>query len=128
LAKIVPKPNGNTALYRTIVAGYKYMKQTYKPDMMNSILLLTDGMNDEGSPGAGPTLKATLATLAKLSDPQRPIQVIMIGFGKGVDPKELNAIAGVTQGGAYVAYTPQQVQDIFLQAISKRICAPKCSN
>ncbi|HXA63221.1 MAG TPA: substrate-binding domain-containing protein, partial [Streptosporangiaceae bacterium] len=41
LAKIVPKPNGNTALYRTIVAGYKYMKQTYKPDMMNSILLLT---------------------------------------------------------------------------------------
>jgi hypothetical protein len=125
LAKVKPIPTGNTGLYATILAAFKHLKATYKPDMINSMLLLTDGKNDD--PG-GITKQQVLAALTKEYDPKHPVQVILLGFGKGVDARDLRDIAAVTHGGAYVAFTPAQVQKIFLEAISRRICTPTCTS
>ena len=51
---------------------------------------------------------------------------IMIGFGKGVDRTQLDQVAQVTDGAVYIANTPAEVQKIFLEAISRRVCAPTC--
>ncbi|MGH3243874.1 MAG: substrate-binding domain-containing protein, partial [Spirillospora sp.] len=118
LQQMKPKPNGDTGLYRTMLAAYETMNKSYKPEFGNSILLLTDGKNDD--PG-GPALQQTLQRLKQMQDANKPIQVNMIGFGKGVDRGELEQIAQVTNGSVQIAMTPQEIQKIFLQMLSRRI-------
>lgn len=50
----------------------------------------------------------------------------MLGYGPGVDVQELRRIARLTNGDACVAQTPGQIQGIFLDAISRRVCEPGC--
>ncbi|MBC6463741.1 VWA domain-containing protein, partial [Actinomadura sp. HBU206391] len=123
LAGLRPKPNGDTGLYDSLLAAFRKMKTTYKPEMINSLLLLTDGKNDDAN---GISLSELRATLKKEFDPNRPVQVIMIGFGKGVDRNELDQIAKETRGSVHIANTPEEIQKIFLAAMSRRVCAPKC--
>ncbi|WP_173095914.1 substrate-binding domain-containing protein [Actinomadura verrucosospora] len=118
LNQMKPKPTGDTGLYRTMLDAYKLMNKTYKPEFGNSILLLTDGQNDDPD---GPTLDQTLSELRRLKDPNKPIQVNMIGFGKGVDKGELEKIAAATDGNVQVAMTPQEISKIFLKMLSRRI-------
>ncbi|TDD62939.1 VWA domain-containing protein [Actinomadura darangshiensis] len=118
LNQMKPKPNGDTGLYRTMLAAYKKMNETYKPEFGNSILLLTDGKNDDDG---GPSLADTLKQLKGMQDPNKPIQVNMIGFGKGVDRGELEQIAAATNGNVQVAQTPQEISKIFLKMLSRRI-------
>lgn len=53
-------------------------------------------------------------------DPQRPIQVIVIGIGDDIGSAELQQIIGVTGGQLFVTADPAKIGDIFLQAISTR--------
>ncbi|MGI5164784.1 substrate-binding and VWA domain-containing protein [Spirillospora sp. CA-253888] len=114
-----PKKDGNTGLFETLTAAYEHMTETYKPEFGNTVLLLTDGKGND-DPG-GPSLAATLKKLKRTGDPNRPVQVVMIGIGKNVDTRELKEIAKVTPGSVYVAETPEQISRIFLQALSRRI-------
>jgi von Willebrand factor type A domain len=118
LQQMRPKPGGDTGLYDSLLAGYAYMKRTYKPEFGNSLLLLTDGANDDRG---GPTLPRTLARLRAEIDPNRPVQVNMIGFGKGVNPSELRTIAQATNGSVQIARTPQEISQIFLRMLSRRL-------
>jgi hypothetical protein len=113
-----PVPTGDTGLYDSVLAAYKMMSDTYKPEFGTSIVLLTDGKNDDAN---GPSLKATLNRLKQMRDPNKPIQVNMIGFGPGVDRNELEQIARLTGGATAVAQTPQDISKIFLQMLSRRI-------
>ncbi|QKW36509.1 VWA domain-containing protein [Actinomadura sp. NAK00032] len=122
-ARIRVKPHGDTGLYETVMAAFDYMKRTYKPEYVNSVLLWTDGRNED--PG-GPSLEETLDHMRREYDPERPVQVNMLGYGRGVDVDELRRIARVTHGDAYVAETPGQIQGIFLKAVSRRVCEPDC--
>src|SRR5690606_5208831 len=38
---------GDTGLYDTILAGVKHMKEGYIPGMVNSMVIITDGRNDD---------------------------------------------------------------------------------
>ncbi|QFG24689.1 substrate-binding domain-containing protein [Actinomadura sp. WMMB 499] len=118
LSKMRPNPTGDTALYRTMLDAYKKMSDSFKPEFGNSILLLTDGKNDDAE---GPSLEETLTQLKEMRDPNKPIQVNMIGFGPGVDRNELEQIGEATGGGVAVAQTPQDIQKIFLQMLSRRM-------
>lgn len=122
-ARIRVKPHGDTGLYETVMAAFDYMKRTYKPEYVNSVLLWTDGRNEDPD---GPSLKETLEHMRREYDPERPVQVNMLGYGRDVDVNELRQIAQVTHGDAYVADTPGQIQAIFLKAVSRRVCEPDC--
>ncbi|NYD44128.1 hypothetical protein BJY14_000111 [Actinomadura luteofluorescens] len=122
-ARIRVKPHGDTGLYDTVMAAFDYMKRTYKPEYVNSVLLWTDGRNEDPH---GPSLEETLDHMRREYDPERPVQVNMLGYGSDVDVNELRRIAQVTHGDAYVAETPGQIQAIFLEAVSRRVCEPGC--
>ncbi|MFI0352981.1 substrate-binding domain-containing protein [Actinomadura sp. 9N407] len=119
LGAVRPKPTGDTGLFETLTAAYREMTKTYKPEFGNTVLLFTDGKGND-DPG-GPSLGETLAELREITDPERPVQIIMIGVGRDVDTRELRRIAGATPGGVYVAESPDQIVKIFLQALSNRI-------
>ncbi|WP_189080953.1 substrate-binding domain-containing protein [Mangrovihabitans endophyticus] len=118
ITKIVPKRDGDTGLYDTALAAYKRVQDDWEPGRVNSVLLFTDGKN-ENEDGIS---RATLVDeLKKLNDPNRPVRMVIIGIGGEVDRSELEAITGATSdGGVFIAEDPARIGEIFLEAIASR--------
>jgi hypothetical protein len=123
-ARIRPKPNGDTGLNDSVLAAYRTVKKGYEADKYNFVIVFTDGKNDD--PGGGISDNQLIATLKREFDPNNPVQIIMIGFGGGVDRAAMERMAEVTNGLAFVAEKPQDVARFFLEAIARRVCTPKC--
>jgi Ca-activated chloride channel family protein len=120
--EIVPKKGGATGLYDTALAAYKNVQDTWEAGRVNSVLLFTDGKNEDQS---GLTQQQLVAELTKLKDPKRPVRMIVIGIGNEVDRGELEAITAATGGGVFTAEDPAKIGEIFLQAISSRTSSTK---
>ncbi|MDG4795927.1 substrate-binding domain-containing protein [Micromonospora sp. WMMD1082] len=113
----VVSSSGDTGLYDTLLAAYKDVQQNWEPGKVNSIVLFTDGKNEDAN---GISQKQLLAELDRIKDPDQPIQVIIIGIGTEVSKSELDTIAESAGGGAFVAADPTKIGDIFLRAIALR--------
>jgi hypothetical protein len=118
LGRVRPKPDGDTALYDSVLAAFRSIKRTYKTGYYNSVLVLTDGKNDVTN---GISLSSLLRTLRKEQDPTEPVMILFIGFGPDVDMASMQKIAAETDGAAYQAMKPQEIQQIFLNTIARRI-------
>lgn len=123
LAAVAPKPDGDTGLYDSVLAAYRAMTRTYQPDKVNSVMVFTDGREEDPN---GISLDALLHKLRASFDPDRPVSVFAIGFGPDIDPSALRRIAEATNGAVYVTEDPAQIRQVFLEAVSRRICAPNC--
>ena len=102
------------ALFETLVAAYRELKEGYDPTRSNTLIMWTDSANDQ--PG-GPTLDETLQELEKLADVTRPIRVVLLGLGPDADMTQLEAIARTTGGGAFSLQDPDEIALIFLRAL-----------
>jgi hypothetical protein len=123
LGRLRPKPTGNTGLYDSVLAGVRSLQKTYKPGYYHSLLVLTDGKNDDQH---GISLSGLLRTIKQEADPDRPVMVIFIGFGPDVDMSAMQRIAAETNGEAFHALKPQDVQRFLLEMFAHRICSPQC--
>lgn len=123
LGAAAPKPDGDTGLYDSILAAYQTMTRDYRPDKVNSLMVFTDGREEDQN---GISLTTLLHKLRAKFDPDRPVSVFAIGFGPDTDPSALEKIAEATNGDVYVTHDPAQIRQVFLQAVSRRICAPNC--
>ena len=90
---------------------------------MNSVVLLTDGKNDDDhSIGLAGLIERLIAE----NDPLRPVPLITIAYGADSPVGALRAASAATGGATYVASDPEQVQQVFLAAIGQRSCRPSC--
>ncbi|WP_238161662.1 VWA domain-containing protein [Kribbella antibiotica] len=112
-----PIPNGGTGLYQTAIAAVQAVRSDYDPNAINSILLFTDGKNDD--PGSA-DLEATIKTLQSLNNPDRPVRIIALGMGPDINPEELNRLAQATGGRAYIAKDPGVLRQVFIDALQNR--------
>jgi hypothetical protein len=117
LGGVVPKPSGNTGLYDTILAAYKTVQTEWDPGRINSVVVLTDGQNDDAQ---GLTLDQLINELKKVADAKKPILVIAIGIGTSVGEAELQKVTKTTGGGVFIATDPAKIGEIFLKAIALR--------
>jgi len=117
LAAIKPKPDGGTGLYDTTLAAYKAVQSGWDAGRVNSVVIMTDGKNDDPQ---GMSLDQLVDELKKTIDPNRPIQVIALGIGSDVSETELRRITDTTGGGTFIAQDPSKIGDIFLKAIALR--------
>jgi Ca-activated chloride channel homolog len=115
LGQVVPS-SGDTGLYDTVLAAYREVQAGWDAGRINSVVLLTDGQND--NPG-GLTLDQLITQLKKVVDPAKRIQLIAIGIGEA-SQAELEKITQVTGGGVFIAQDPSKIGEIFLQAIALR--------
>ncbi len=90
LDQVAAVPEVRTGLYDTVLAAYRAMQRGYDPKLVNSLLLLTDGTNDD--PGGIP-LPGLLAALRGEYDPTRPVQIVIVGFGDNVDRGALDPLS-----------------------------------
>lgn len=111
------KMGGGTGLYETAVGAYRTVLDGFDPRSINSVILFTDGQNDDSD---SPSLTDTLATLERLKDPAQPVRIIAIGMGPDADEAELKKLAQATGGRHYIARDPDAIQEVFIDAIKAR--------
>ncbi|MBO3739775.1 VWA domain-containing protein [Actinoplanes flavus] len=110
--------NGGTGLYDTILDAYNHVKANYAQNKSNSVILFTDGENQNAD---GMTRPQLLSALKKAQDPKTPIRLVLIAVGPDVNLDELKEISGVVKGsGVFPAEDPTKITAIFAQAIGSR--------
>jgi hypothetical protein len=116
-----------------LLAMQNYMDRDYAPLFMESgapsyLLIISDGKDTCGSNGVfmGENLGASaseLADAAKRLNSELGIRTIVVGFGDGADPTQLNAIAaaGGTQFNAYIPAEDGDELNAALQTIAASV-------
>jgi Ca-activated chloride channel family protein len=104
---------GNTALYEVTDKASEMMAQTWDPERINAIVLLSDGQNTEPYPGGAQAL------LDELDSPEQEISVriftVPYGHAENADVDTLAAIARITKAAYYDATNPLDVCGAFVQ-------------
>ncbi|MEU4671991.1 substrate-binding domain-containing protein [Amycolatopsis sp. NPDC023774] len=111
-------PKAGTGLYDTVLDLYGVARRDWQPGVLNVVIVMTDGRNEDMS---GITRDAFLAGLTRLADPAHPLPVIAIGIGQDVDETELSAITAITGGGAYVTRDPAKIGEVFYGALAQLV-------
>ncbi|WP_216694958.1 VWA domain-containing protein [Dietzia psychralcaliphila] len=117
LASLPGVVGGGTDLHRTVLDAYAMVRSTYDPDMINSIIVISDGANDTVSGLAGDDF---LDRLREMVDPSRPVIVVTVGLLDDADPETLAEISRATGGSSHVARTPEEIVRVFAAAIGQR--------
>ncbi|HEY0484639.1 MAG TPA: substrate-binding and VWA domain-containing protein [Mycobacteriales bacterium] len=108
---------GATALYDTSLAAYKRAKLAYQPGRLNLVVIMTDGKNEVPY---GLTREGLMTALRGEVDPAKPVQILTIAFGRQAALDDLQQMADITGGKAFVAQTPDDIQKVFLAALFGR--------
>lgn len=111
---------GDTGLYDTIWATYQAAQKDYKPGQVSSVLLVTDGRNDD--PKGGLTLEQLKEKLKSAVDPKRPVDISTLAVGGDVNTKELADISKIVGNGGtvYTAKTPQDIPAQLATSLADR--------
>ncbi|WP_017569918.1 substrate-binding domain-containing protein [Nocardiopsis halotolerans] len=123
VAEEITVRGGSSRLYDNILAAYNRVRDDYDEDRINSVILLTAGQ-DEGSSDI--SHEELVAALQDRFDPERPVSMFIIAFGARAQEEELRQIAAATSGSLFVTDDPDEIGDIFLSSISRRLCVPDC--
>lgn len=108
---------GGTGLYDAALAAVRAMREGHDPAASSTVLLVTDGRQED--PG-GPGLEQVVATLQAEADPERPVRLVAVGLGGDVDAAELKALAAATGGEAYLAEQPADLPAVLLDALQRQ--------
>jgi hypothetical protein len=108
---------GGTGLYDTTLAAVRAARANYDPAAVDSVVIITDGKDeDDGTIG----LPALLQTLSSEVDATRPVKVIGIALGPDADMDALEQIATATGGAAYSAVHENDLQTVLFDALRQR--------
>jgi Ca-activated chloride channel family protein len=107
-------PNGGTALYATARASVKFVRESFDPQRINAVVLLTDGKNEY----PGDTDLAGLVRSLTAEDESVAVRVFTIGYGDDADLPTLREIAQASRGAAYDASDPASIDKVFTNVIS----------
>jgi Ca-activated chloride channel homolog len=114
-------PIRGTPLYAGARRGYEEMQGAYRPDRINAVVLLTDGVNDDGDPANdAQQLDELLNRLRQGSEGEnsRPVRLFTIAYGEDADIEVLRQMAEATSAAAYDAADPQSIDAVLTAVIS----------
>ncbi len=114
-------PTNGTPLYDVTSAAYETMKTTYEADKINAVVLLTDGVNDDGTlSDDADQLEELIASLRSGSEggSAQPVRIFTISYGEGADKATLKRIAEATNAALYDASNPLTIEQVFTAVVS----------
>jgi Ca-activated chloride channel homolog len=112
-ARLVPLRG--TGLYDSIAAAYRNAQANYLPGYVTSVVVITDGRNED--PGST-TLDALIKQLRSEFSAARPVHVVTIAYGKDADGPTLVKIAKSADGLSFTAPDPRQIGQVFINAVA----------
>lgn len=113
----------NTGLFDTVLAAYRSSQGKFDSRRFNTMVLLTDGKDDNVSTLS---LGQVLSELRTSVDDARPIHVILVGLGPDADLSVLRQLADAMRGQAFKAQDPKDMQNIVIDALLSRECRGVC--
>ena len=114
-------PTNGTPLYDVTAAASAEMKASYDAEKINAIVLLTDGVNDDGTlDDDTDQLDRLIASLRSGSEGggSQPVRVFTISYGEDADTATLRRIAEATNAALYDASDPQTIEQVFNAVVS----------
>lgn len=114
-------PLEGTPLYEAVQETYDDMISDYDPAVINAVVLLSDGVNDDlDRSNDRADLAALLDAMQTGSEGQasRPVRVFPIGYGGDADLATLGQIAEATSAAVYDASDPASIDRVFTQVLS----------
>lgn len=114
-------PTNGTPLYTATQQAYDDAVAAYDPDSINAVVLLSDGVNDDGDTADDEAqLDALLTALGEGSEGSRsrPVRVFPISYGTGADQATLQEIAEASNAALYVATDPATIDRVLAAVIS----------
>lgn len=115
LQRMQPIPTSGTGLYDTVLAGYRALQRDFDPNAVTTLIVMTDGKNDETT---GLNLRQLKAELKRIDDPAKPIELAGIGFGQA-DVAALRQITDVVGGRVAKVQDPMQLLGIMISMIGE---------
>ena len=114
-------PVAGTPLFEVTSVAYETMLEQYDPGMINAVVLLTDGINDDGvDSDDDEQFTELIETLQAGSEgaSSRPVRVFTISYGDTADVIALRAISQATSAATYNASNPATIEQVFTAVIS----------
>ncbi len=115
---------GGTSLYDVTLAAMQSAQQSWDPEVVTTVAVITDGKNEDS---AGLTLEQLEAELQAGADPERPLGLIAVAFGPDADLDSLtritDAAAGWGPSEAVDAREPSALAGLVLASLGARIDA-----
>ena len=114
-------PQHGTPLYLAAAESYTAMADKYDPAAINAVVLLTDGVNDDGNASDDNQQLAGLIDEVRVGSEganTRPVRLFTIAYGKDADKPTLKRIAEASTGAAYDASNPNTIDQVFAAVVS----------
>ncbi len=114
-------PLNGTPLYEVTQESYDEMSSGYDPALINAVIVLTDGRNDDGDASDDrKQVNALLADVKNSNDGEnsRPVRIFTIAYGGDTNPGELKRIAEASNATAYTATDATTIDDVFAAVVS----------
>jgi Ca-activated chloride channel family protein len=114
-------PLNATPLYDVALSSFQTMADSYDDSRINAVVLLTDGMNDDGNPNDDFQQLETLVSELRQGtqgESSKPVRIFTIAYGKGADLDTLKQIAEASTAAAYDASDPTSINKVFTAVVS----------
>jgi Ca-activated chloride channel homolog len=107
-------PDRSTALYATTRAAVRSVQQSFDPNKINAVVLLTDGKNEYPRDDNLDSLLAALDT----EDSDSSVRVFPIAYGGQADFSVLQRIGKASKAAAYDATNAATIQKVLANVLS----------
>ncbi|MEZ5258669.1 MAG: substrate-binding domain-containing protein [Ilumatobacteraceae bacterium] len=114
-------PLNGTPLYGVTQSAFDAMTASYDTTKINAIVLLTDGVNDDGVASDDSTqLNALINSMRSGTEGSRsqPVRVFSISYGADADTATLRRISEASNAALYEAANPKTIEQVFLNVVS----------
>lgn len=110
---------GDTGLHDSLWAAYSAMQDEDVDDAISSVLMLTDGINDDPTGGLSEDEVVALLEQAR-EEGDRQVTVVLIGVGPDVDADALDRLATAAGGESLVLTDPRELPQVFVDVVARR--------
>ncbi len=114
-------PLQGTPLYLVAQASLDDLRASLDPARINAVVLLTDGVNDDGNDSDDAAQLAALVKSGRTSAERTStaiVRIFPIAYGKDADLATLKRIAEATTATAYDASDPKTIEKVFINVLS----------
>ncbi len=114
-------PLNGTPLYATVADSFAEMVTAYDPSLINAIVVLSDGENDDGDPSDDDAqLRALLEEIESTANGENatPVRIFTIAYGADADTSVLERISEASNATAYEATDATTISDVFNAVVS----------
>ncbi len=106
-------PKNGTPLYAAIRQASEYMNKSADPDLINAVVVLTDGKNEYTDDNLD-----SLVTELGDSATENGVRVFSIAYGADADLNTLQKISQASRAAAYDARKPESINQVFSNVLS----------